>query len=118
MVVAKQFPYPKLTVVNPEEYTARIVRYLVTQLCLVDSFAAVLLFLYVEAGCTVYCVVSRHFLFRNETPPYFIDRSDDVAWMLACTLLIFTMQVSSCSANDQLPNITQHSQSRDRVMRL
>ena len=41
MVVAKQFPYPKLTVVNPEEYTARIVRYLVTQLCLVDSFAAV-----------------------------------------------------------------------------
>ena len=57
MVVAKQFPYPKLTVVNPEEYTARIVRYLVTQLYLVDSFAAVSLFLYVEAGCTVYCVV-------------------------------------------------------------
>ena len=23
MVVVKQFPYPKLTVVNPEEYTAR-----------------------------------------------------------------------------------------------
>ena len=110
MVVAKQFPYPKLTVVNPEEYTARIVRYLVTQLCLVDSFATVSLFLYVEAGCNVYCVVSRHFLFRNETPPYFIDRSDDVAWMLACTLLIFTMQVSSSSVNDQLPNITQHSQ--------
>ena len=106
MVVAKQFPYPKLTVVNPEEYTARIVRYLVTQLYFVDSFATVSLFLYVEAGCNVYCVVSRHFLFRNETPPYFIDRSDDVAWMLACTLLIFTMQVSSCSVNDQLPNVT------------
>ena len=38
-------------------------------------------------------------MFRNETPPYFVDRSDDVAWMLACTLLIFTMQVASCSAN-------------------
>ena len=55
MVVVKQFPYPKLTVVNPEEYTARntsitylVSSYLVTQLYLVDSFATVALFLYEE----------------------------------------------------------------------
>ena len=29
----------------------------------------------------------------NRTVPTYLDRSDDVAWMLGCTLLIFTMQV-------------------------
>ena len=29
----------------------------------------------------------------NRTVPTYEDRSDDVAWMLGCTLLIFTMQV-------------------------
>ena len=27
------------------------------------------------------------------TIPEFLDRSDDVAWMLACSLILFTMQV-------------------------
>ena len=30
---------------------------------------------------------------QNKTVPTYLDRSDDVAWMLGCTLLIFTMQV-------------------------
>ena len=30
---------------------------------------------------------------QNISVPVYKDRSDDVAWMLGCTLLIFTMQV-------------------------
>ena len=37
-------------------------------------------------------LIKSQFVSRNQTPPTYIDRSDDVAWMLACTLLIFTMQ--------------------------
>ena len=33
------------------------------------------------------------YLANNKTVPSYIDRSDDVAWMLACSLLILTMQV-------------------------
>ena len=33
----------------------------------------------------------------NKTVPTYLDRSDDVAWMLGCTLLIFTMQVRHSS---------------------
>ena len=33
----------------------------------------------------------------NRTVPTYLDRSDDVAWMLGCTLLIFTMQVRHSS---------------------
>ena len=31
----------------------------------------------------------------NKTVPTYLDRSDDVAWILGCTLLIFTMQVNN-----------------------
>ena len=34
---------------------------------------------------------------NNRTVPTYLDRSDDVAWMLGCTLLIFTMQVRHSS---------------------
>ena len=36
---------------------------------------------------------AEEYLARNETVPSYIDRSDDVAWMLGCSLLILTMQV-------------------------
>ena len=35
----------------------------------------------------------------NKTVPTYPDRSDDVAWILGCTLLIFTMQVDNIFGN-------------------
>ncbi|XP_023323583.1 putative ammonium transporter 3 [Eurytemora carolleeae] len=32
------------------------------------------------------------YIAANKTVPTFVDRSDDVAWMLACSLILFTMQ--------------------------
>ena len=47
---------------------------------------------------------AEEYLARNETVPSYIDRSDDVAWMLGCSLLILTMQVINVPCYEILCN--------------